>query len=369
MRQGQQHRRGRGSRHNNSNTSSSGNTGNQHRKGQNPLTRSFESNGPDVKIRGTPAHVAEKYFALARDALLSGDRVLAENYLQHAEHYNRIILTYREQHLGQQNDGSSRFRVAGLSDLDGDENGDDDGDDNDQSAQQPPRGMEPQPGSGGQRTDDRGDRQERHVRHDRGERQDRQPRQDRPHRNDNRDNRFEARGDGRQDNRSDNRQDGRPDYRQDSRPDRQDNRQYEPRSDMRPENRSENRGEGRVDNRGEGRQQARTEGGYDNNRQERGRYREQQPRGEAPPRAEAGRVEPAQPGPVEQPVAIPAPAPASTPARAESAPRRRERFVEPQDDQPAFLRRPVRRTRREATEETVAAGDAATDGGDGKTAV
>lgn len=86
MRQGQQHRRGR----NRSN-----------RKGQNPLTRNFESSGPDIKIRGTPAHVAEKYMSLARDALSSGDPVLAENYLQHAEHYNRIILAYREQQGGQ----------------------------------------------------------------------------------------------------------------------------------------------------------------------------------------------------------------------------------------------------------------------------
>src|SRR5436305_2902089 len=61
------------------------------RKGPNPLTRSYESNGPDVKIRGTPQHVAEKYLQLARDAQSSGDPVSAESYLQHAEHYFRII--------------------------------------------------------------------------------------------------------------------------------------------------------------------------------------------------------------------------------------------------------------------------------------
>ena len=53
MRQGQQNRRGRGRNNNN-------------RKSQNPLMRSFESAGPDVKIRGTPSHIAEKYVALAR---------------------------------------------------------------------------------------------------------------------------------------------------------------------------------------------------------------------------------------------------------------------------------------------------------------
>ena len=61
------------------------------RKGPNPLTRSFESNGPDVKIRGTAQHIAEKYLQLARDAQSSGDPVMAENYLQHAEHYYRVI--------------------------------------------------------------------------------------------------------------------------------------------------------------------------------------------------------------------------------------------------------------------------------------
>ncbi|MBB4305582.1 hypothetical protein GGD81_004663 [Rhodobium orientis] len=61
------------------------------RKGPNPLTRSYESNGPDVKIRGSAMHVAEKYVQLARDAQSAGDRVMAENYLQHAEHYFRII--------------------------------------------------------------------------------------------------------------------------------------------------------------------------------------------------------------------------------------------------------------------------------------
>lgn len=61
------------------------------RKSSNPLTRSHESNGPDVKIRGNAAHIADKYNSLARDALSNGDSVMAENYFQHAEHYNRIV--------------------------------------------------------------------------------------------------------------------------------------------------------------------------------------------------------------------------------------------------------------------------------------
>jgi hypothetical protein len=65
------------------------NTGN--RKGPNPLSRSYESNGPDVKIRGTAHHIGEKYLQLARDAQSSGDPVMAESFLQHAEHYFRLI--------------------------------------------------------------------------------------------------------------------------------------------------------------------------------------------------------------------------------------------------------------------------------------
>jgi len=67
------------------------------RKGPNPLTRSYESNGPDVKVRGTAQHIAEKYLSLARDALSAGDGVAAEAYFQHAEHYNRIIMAARAQ--------------------------------------------------------------------------------------------------------------------------------------------------------------------------------------------------------------------------------------------------------------------------------
>ncbi|QND50706.1 DUF4167 domain-containing protein [Phyllobacterium sp. 628] len=86
MRPVQQNRRMRG-RGNNNNRS----------KGPNPLSRNYESNGPDVKIRGNAQHIAEKYTTLARDAQSSGDRVIAENYLQHAEHYNRIILAAQAQ--------------------------------------------------------------------------------------------------------------------------------------------------------------------------------------------------------------------------------------------------------------------------------
>ena len=117
MRQGQQNRRGRGR-----SSGGSNNNNNNNRKHQNPLARTFESNGPDVKIRGTPAHVAEKYVAMARDALASGDPVLAENYLQHAEHYNRIIMAYREQQAEQQAQRQRSFDSPSDDDM-GDEDG------------------------------------------------------------------------------------------------------------------------------------------------------------------------------------------------------------------------------------------------------
>jgi hypothetical protein len=90
MRNGQNNKRMRGRNNNNNN--------NNNRKPQNPMSRVYESNGPDVKIRGTPSHIAEKYIQLARDAQASGDPVSAENYFQHAEHYLRLIAAAQEQY-------------------------------------------------------------------------------------------------------------------------------------------------------------------------------------------------------------------------------------------------------------------------------
>lgn len=58
-----------------------------------PLNRNhvFDSNGPDLRLRGTAQQLFEKYLQLGRDATSGGDRVMAEGYFQHAEHYFRII--------------------------------------------------------------------------------------------------------------------------------------------------------------------------------------------------------------------------------------------------------------------------------------
>jgi hypothetical protein len=114
-------------------------------RGHNPLTRVYESNGPDVKIRGTAHHIAEKYVQLARDAQSSGDPVAAEGYLQHAEHYYRLIAAaqaqFGQQNPHQQHQPSQNFRDS--DDFDGE--GDDAADSNAQPypggapmAQQPP---------------------------------------------------------------------------------------------------------------------------------------------------------------------------------------------------------------------------------------
>ncbi len=65
----------------------------RHQSGNVPLNRNhvFDSNGPDLRVRGTAQQLFEKYLQLGRDASSSGDRVMAEGYFQHAEHYFRII--------------------------------------------------------------------------------------------------------------------------------------------------------------------------------------------------------------------------------------------------------------------------------------
>ena len=107
-------------------------------KSHNPLTRVYKSNGPDVKIRGTANHVAEKYIQLARDATASGDPVAAENYYQHAEHYFRLIAAAQEQ-FRQNQPFQQQPRPEGGSE----QRADDNFDDGDESMQPHSGGGEP----------------------------------------------------------------------------------------------------------------------------------------------------------------------------------------------------------------------------------
>jgi uncharacterized protein DUF4167 len=87
MRQGPHQKRGRGRGGNNNNRRPSTPNRNQ----------TFDSNGPDVRIRGNAHQVYEKYVTLARDASTAGDRLLAENLFQHADHYFRIYSAFNEE--------------------------------------------------------------------------------------------------------------------------------------------------------------------------------------------------------------------------------------------------------------------------------
>ncbi len=87
-RQGQHNKRGRGR----NNRRPGGGGGSSHNAGGgNSANRVYESNGPDVKVRGTAQTVAEKYMQLGRDAQSSGDNVMAESYFQFSEHYFRVM--------------------------------------------------------------------------------------------------------------------------------------------------------------------------------------------------------------------------------------------------------------------------------------
>ncbi|AHM05473.1 Eukaryotic translation initiation factor 3 subunit 10 [Roseibacterium elongatum DSM 19469] len=84
--------------------------GNRNRSVGNIVNRVFDSSGPEGKVRGTPQQIIEKYNQLARDAQLANDRVAAENFQQHAEHYLRLLAeaqreqeARREQQQAQQN--------------------------------------------------------------------------------------------------------------------------------------------------------------------------------------------------------------------------------------------------------------------------
>lgn len=90
-----------GQNNNNNNNSKRSRGRGRKPQGGNNGNRAYDSNGPDVKIRGTATHVCEKYQQLARDAITSGDRVMAENYYQHAEHYYRLIMASQVPNDGQ----------------------------------------------------------------------------------------------------------------------------------------------------------------------------------------------------------------------------------------------------------------------------
>ena len=150
----------------------------------------FDSNGPDMRLRGTAQQLFEKYLQLGRDATGSGDRVMAESYFQHAEHYFRI-LNAMSQVQQQQQGGPPQQQQRRY------QNGPDQGEGQNEGGDQQPEFNDPRNGAE-QRPDPRGDQ------------------------------RPDPRNDQRGESRAEHRPDSRPDPRHDQRPD--------PRHDQAPEN-------------------------------------------------------------------------------------------------------------------------------------
>ena len=132
----------------------------------NIINRVFDSSGPEGKVRGTPQQIIEKYQMLARDAQLSNDRVAAENFLQHAEHYTRMLAEATKEMAAEQEARQQQYQQNGGQQGQNGQNG---------GPQGQPRGDRPE-GEGRRERDNRGDRDTRENRGDRdnrGERQDR----------------------------------------------------------------------------------------------------------------------------------------------------------------------------------------------------
>jgi Domain of unknown function (DUF4167) len=104
--------------------------------GGNIVNRVYDSAGPEGKVRGTPQQIIDKYLSLARDAQTSGDRVMSENFLQHAEHYQRMLIQAAAMQEQSRRDGTDA-----ATDFDGD--GSDAG--SGQTDRQPERAAEQQP--------------------------------------------------------------------------------------------------------------------------------------------------------------------------------------------------------------------------------
>jgi hypothetical protein len=79
----------------------------------NIINRVFDSSGPEGKVRGTPQQIIEKYQMLARDAQLSNDRVAAENFLQHAEHYTRMLAEAMREMAAEQEARQQQYQQQG----------------------------------------------------------------------------------------------------------------------------------------------------------------------------------------------------------------------------------------------------------------
>ena len=87
---------------------------NNNRRGSagNNINRVFESAGPEGRVRGTPQQIIDKYLSLTYDSQLSGDRVAAENFQQHAEHYSRLLIEAQKEIAEKQAEQNSNATVV-----------------------------------------------------------------------------------------------------------------------------------------------------------------------------------------------------------------------------------------------------------------
>lgn len=108
----------------------------------NIINRVFDSSGPEGKVRGTPQQIIEKYQFLARDAQLSNDRVAAENFMQHAEHYTRMLAEAQRELAAEQDQRRSHDYAQGAVQTPGHPGG--------QTGQTAYQGGQGNPGAGGQ---------------------------------------------------------------------------------------------------------------------------------------------------------------------------------------------------------------------------
>lgn len=128
---------------------------NRNRSVGNVVNRVFDSAGPEGKVRGTPQQIIEKYQTLARDAQLSNDRVAAENFLQHSEHYTRLLSEAMREQAERQQEHSDRQAAEAQSrnanQQSGQHSGNQSGQQPHQNGNQPQRAEPPKdPGAGSQ---------------------------------------------------------------------------------------------------------------------------------------------------------------------------------------------------------------------------
>jgi hypothetical protein len=126
----------------------------------NIINRVFDSSGPEGKVRGTPQQIIEKYQFLARDAQLSNDRVAAENFNQHAEHYTRMLAEATREMAAEQEARQQQYGQNGNGGLP--QHGYGNGNQGGQQGNQPPRDRQPR--------EDRDYRDARDFRQDRSDR-------------------------------------------------------------------------------------------------------------------------------------------------------------------------------------------------------